>query len=333
MSRLLIFKSKSPAECFLKSKYAKKNDVAIIAPQIGAYTFNLEKEQDNPVYKEFLPNYANLDYIMHINGSSKIKLIELFNYNKKNNIKDVKIENRIKKVLERFDEIYHILDNCHSSSRAFDFKFNKYFNYKDYLNESKLKNIYYVSIRNGISPKLINNEINKKVNLRTNPLFLSHRNIYLKLDDLNFKHNFLSHKYYNDYFLSKNLKLKHTLTINMISTLLLIKKSSKEQSILFDMDSLSIGSAYSRTEIIKRLEENKLIIMKTPSTNNYGQDVFKITDLALTFVNICLNEKDYDKLSFFINKNSYDIFYDMKLFKNKYTKKINNIFEPIKTNI
>lgn len=263
MKRILyIAENPSSAERLIDSGILTEDDLIILAPSISSYSFDYENiEEKNFPYSKEKPRYKenknNLIFTsLTWSNSSKNEKNLLLDFYSKNNREDNKY--LILDFINKFDEIINACDCDHTGVRAFDFKFEKYFNLGSNwmldLNAMgiKITKMDYISL----SSEELKWSFEKRKDIFESDMHNSLKDLYLKKDFIEYNYNANS-----KILFSKALDIDEILTKNTIILFNIILKKDMKNVIYYKskMDNLEIGSCVSRTEIINNLLKLKII--------------------------------------------------------------------------
>ena len=345
MRKLILCEKPMAANEFCK--LINKNDKIILSQSIAGYTFNYQDikfseapyTKENPKYKfrkleNSLFSTASFNYKKEIIDCPM--LIEI--YNKREILNKEEYIKLVINYLKNFNEIIFACDWDISGHRGFHLKFSNYFKLgENWLNILTNLGIKITAVKiSCFNHESLKKDFNNRVEYKNNENIEYFKDSYIKKDYFEYNYNLNSLLFFNEILKNLNSNLDILLTKNYISTLFLINNNEKnEHEILSEMREMAIGSFTSKSKIISKLFENKLI-------ENDKNNHLILTDLSEKFIKF-LHKKindPYLNIRLYIN-NLESSHYDEKLialnqnlsvddFKFKYEKYLYDVFSKQK---
>lgn len=326
------------------AKCIGENDAIILCPSVASYVF---RYPENLKFSELPYSSLNPNYVWNPEFTSDKSCIKIYStvitrscVYEEDTLREYAISKlkqqssdleRGKAIafLKRFSEISFACDSDHTGVRGFDFMFQKYFGINDlekFSRESGIKITACVNYR-GFDSRSITIMIENRVDYFESQCINSFRASYKKKDFLDYNYNCNSLLLLNKiYFLSLGKYPDFTITRNYIQALFIIKSGEFSRNNIYrEMDDQKIGSPASRSCILERLTDMRLV----ESTDN-KRISYSLSESGNSFVGMLNRRLNDPHLAQRSAVDVGDIDFSLEGFKEKYGKYLAGNFQKQK---
>lgn len=317
MTKRILFICEKPSMAKQLSVIINENDNIILAQGTASYIFDYQSvnfskspyTKEEPLYK-FNLNSNNINFSIscwdsNSNSVHNPLLKKFFELKNEKNFDSEKGKKIVEEFFIQYDEIVYACDMDLTGYRAFDFKFEKYFNLgKDWISFFEKLNIKVTGMKIYCFDKTyLKKYYQQREQLKNNLFFNNLKDSYIKKDFFEYNYNLNSILFFNDALKQAGyIKNEHhnVLTKNYILTFFLIKNNENlfEYDIYEKMIKNEIGACVSTTVIIenllnmnlieKNLEISMLKVYKESTlypARNHVYYAYKLTELGERFIN------------------------------------------------
>lgn len=306
------------------SLFIKPNDEIILSQSVGKYNFNYQDvkfsespyTKETPIYKLNKNTLKHFDYVL-IKSGGEVTENEILKEYMNLIISGDNLEKchcLVEDFLKKYDEIVFACDFDHRGFRAFEFKFEKYFNlgknWVKYFEEKgiKLSYLFITAIHESVLPNTIKNKLTINKNSKE---FNSLRDFYIKKDFFEYNYNLNTMLFFGS-LITKNYV--------MVMQLLFKNENMNIMNLIDLMNDRCIGTASSTVEIINKLKENDYVINDSANYSLSEKGLFVLEKMHPKMNDPYLGQR--------LNKDVFEL--ELNDYINKYEKYLYNTFSKQK---